>query len=218
MKRYIRNATINPLDEDLLSKLDIAENTQSEDTIRQLYDFMKNSKGAWDIGGALLNNPKTPRDIIDDMLSTPFYARGYANSGKLPERLQDIAEYFQRDAGIRSSIAQNPNTPQDVLEDYLQNGSKGLQRYVALNPGLSREIIEKLAHSPDDHMRYAISLNPSISPELLTELSLDENDEVRSGVAMNPNTPIDTLFRLTEDDSAGVRVTARGLLVTLGEL
>ena len=218
MKRYIRNATVNPLDEDLQTKIEIAEHIPSEATIRQLYDFMKNSKNAWDIGTALLENPKTPRDIVDDLLSTPFYARGYANSGKLPERLQDIAEYFQRDAGIICSIARNPNTPQAVLEDYLKNGSKELQRYVALNPGLSREIIEKLAHSPDDHMRYAISLNPSISPELLTELSLDENEEVRSGVAMNPNTPIDTLFRLTEDDSAGVRVAARGLLVVLGEL
>ena len=218
MKRYIRNATINPLDEDLQSKIEIAEHTPSEATIRQLYDFMKNSKNAWNIGTALLENPKTPRDIIDDLLSTPFYARGYANSGKLPERLRDIAEYFQRDAGIRCSIAQNPNTPQAILEDYLKNESKGLQRYVALNPGLSEEIIDELAHSPDASMRYAVALNPSISPKLLAELSSDEDEEVRGGVAMNPNTPVDALFQLTEDDSAGVRITAIGLLTTLGEL
>ena len=216
MKRYIKFATVNPMEEDLSDKAVIARETSDVNLIYQLYDYMKSINNGWDLGYALLDNPNTPDDIVDDLLSTTYYVRQYATTGTLPDRLRYIADRFINDANIKSHIALNPNTPSDTLEYFLSN--KKLVGYVLMNPGLSKELIESYAHNGDSYTRSCIVFNPSISPTLLTEMANDPDEEIRSGVACNSNTPIDVLERLSNDESGGVRLAAKSTLQELSEL
>ena len=215
MKRYIKSAIINPLDEDLPTKVLIARTSGDTELLRSLYEYANNNPNRifHIINESLLKNPNTPKDIIDVLIDDDFYARQYAClDDASPDILAEIERKHRRHKAIPSFLAQNPNTPNNILKKYFEVDV--LRGYAAMNPGLSNELMTELAHSSSAFLRGCVASNPSISPELLTELSEDSDEEVRGDVAGNSNTPVEVLLRLTNDSSSGVRVSAR---ITLQE-
>lgn len=213
MKRYIKSAVVNPMDEDQSDLVEIARLTDSDELLHRIFNYMRNNAYTWGIALALLDNPNTPEDMVQYLLGTDYYARQYAVSGKLPDRLRYIANNSVRYPShytLEELIAQNPNLPSDILDEYLY--SSKLRGYVAMNPNLSSESIESLAHSQNNYMRSCVTMNPAISSELLTELSTDPDEEVRAGVANHSNTPVEVLQRLAEDEISGVRLVAKATL------
>lgn len=213
MKRYIKSAVIDPMDEGQSDLVEIARLTDSDELLHRIFNYMQNHTYTWGIALALLDNPNTPDDMVQYLLNIDYYARQYAVSGKLPDRLRYIANNSVRypsQSTLEELIAQNPNLPSDILEEYLN--SRKLRGYAAMNPNLSSNAIESLAHSQNNFMRSCVTMNPAISSELLIELSTDPDEEVRAGVANHSNTPVEVLQRLAEDEVLGVRLVAKATL------
>ena len=80
------------------------------------------------------------------------------------------------DVVIRQSVANDPNTPPEVLT--------------------------QLACDDDMVVRQSVASNPHTPPETLTKLSTDIDGWVRHGVAGNPSTPPETLVQLDALEAA----------------
>jgi hypothetical protein len=208
MKRYIRSAIVNPLDENVFDKIEIARSTDDIDLIRDLYAYATTGNGVAAIRDAILyKNPNTPMDIIEKVVDDEYLARVYACNGTCPDVLAKIARKYRDHRAIPTFLAQNPNVPSDILVKYLNDYT--VRGYAAMNPGLSDEMFIMLANDSSTYLRGCVALNPGISPELLTELAEDPDEEVRQCVAQNSNTPIEVLQKLTNDSSSGVCIDAR---------
>ena len=79
-------------------------------------------------------------------------------------------------------------------------GLNRIQRLrVAENPNTPPDILTQLAGDKDVYVRWGVAANPNTPPDTLVQLAGDKNTDVRWGVAENPNTPADTLVQLTGD-------------------
>ena len=79
---------------------------------------------------------------------------------------------------------------------------------LANNPNTPKEILKILATDKDGWIRYYIAGNPNTSKEILTKLSTDKGAEIRYYVARNPNTPKKILAKLSMDHDRYVRYAA----------
>lgn len=84
---------------------------------------------------------------------------------------------------VRLRVAENRNTPSDVLE--------------------------LLAGDPCADVRIAVALNPGASPQVIRKLAKDEDPNVRYGIAEDPHAPYAVLEMLTDDPCPYVSVRAR---------
>ena len=78
---------------------------------------------------------------------------------------------------------------------------------VANNPNTPPEILAKLADGGGILIRKVVANNPNTPPEILAKLADDEDWIVRSTVARNQNTPLEILAKLSEDEYVVVRRT-----------
>ena len=77
----------------------------------------------------------------------------------------------------------------ETLPKILEEKDPQQRMEVADNPNTPPEILTILARDEYWSVRYGVARNPNTPPEILTILARDENDYVRWGVAQNPNSP-----------------------------
>jgi hypothetical protein len=104
------------------------------------------------------------------------------------------------DKSVRSSVAQNPNTPLEVLRELLDN-EPSLD--FSSNPLLPVEILLILVQKYN--LGWNISNNPSLPVEILQILSRNEEAYVRGKVASNSLVPLELLQLLAKDSDHSVR-------------
>ncbi len=75
-------------------------------------------------------------------------------------------------------IAENPNTPQNILWFLVSHPNTKIRRAVLDNPTLPPDSHHILAKDIDPDIRYALAENHNVSVDLLTELSNDQNPYV----------------------------------------
>ena len=139
MKRYIKSAIIKLSDEDVVSRMTIATNTDDAEILREL---SKDSDP--DVRINVADNENTPEDVLRE-LANDFWA--------------DFA------------VARNPNTPDDVLE----------------------RLLETFLDSESPSTRCLVAENLRTSPSVLYELAqYDPSSEVRQAAWDNPNYDHDT--------------------------
>ena len=91
MKRYIKSAVINPMNEDLASRKEIAKGIASEDTLYQLAEDANQYTRV-----NIAKNPNTPPDLLTKLAT-------------------------DRSNKVKIAVAGNPNTPSDVLCSIVPN-------------------------------------------------------------------------------------------------
>ena len=127
------------------------------------------------------------------------WKRNYPTKNELTKAWSDWFDLAKdEDSSVRSSVAQNPNTPISVLE--------------------------LLAKDEDEYVRSSVAKNPKTPIAVLEHLAKDEEESVRSEVAQSPITPIDSLMELLlepylEDSKAKEKIiSAFGDVNTVAEL
>jgi 3-methyladenine DNA glycosylase AlkC len=67
-------------------------------------------------------------------------------------------------------LANNPNTPKDILYELAHHHGRYVRELVARNPSTSQELLHKLASDRDHYIKYSVAKNPNTSPETLLKL------------------------------------------------
>lgn len=106
---------------------------------------------------------------------------------------------------IRGAVAQNPNTPPDVLAELVQDKEGIVRVAVAANTNTPIYVLTDLANDESGYVREAVANNPSTPPDVLVDLANDKDRSVYRWVALNPHTPTDVLAELTQDEDYRVR-------------
>lgn len=121
-----------------------------------------------------------------------------------------------RDKTIRKKVASNENTPHMALKRMSKDKDNSVRACVAGHPNTPHTILTRLSKDKDNSVRNMVTLNSSTPIDMLTELSKNQKDETtRMFVAMNTNTPVQILSKLTEDDNWRVRLAVALNLNTL---
>ena len=100
------------------------------------------------------------------------------------------------------ALAENKNTPVEVLRYLAKIGDTSVRCSVAKNPGAPLDLLFEMARDPGKEIRYWVCLNPSISSELLTLLA--DDPEVK-GVVQNSKTPAGLLSTLARKKDKHIR-------------
>jgi hypothetical protein len=87
----------------------------------------------------------------------------------------------------RKDLAENPNTPPEILSILARDTHWNVRCEVAKNPNTPPETLTILARDKDVYVRRRVANNPNTPPEILTILAQDMDCIVRWGVERNPN-------------------------------
>ena len=133
-----------------------------------------------------------------------------------------------------AAVAQNPNTPEDVLEKLYKDKSNNVLKALAKNPSITPDMMDNLSNYTGLHSH--MMENPALTPELMRKITAGKNrdcefnkkymsnpcisteellynlnnpDEcVREGIALNPNAPAEAIEKLSQDNNPIVKNAA----------
>jgi hypothetical protein len=79
---------------------------------------------------------------------------------------------------VRLRVAENPNSPRDVLAHLAKDPVSEIRAAVAVNPACPKKLRTNIAKDEDASVRWVIAEDPHTDPELLRELADDTNPYV----------------------------------------
>lgn len=112
----------------------------------------------------------------------------------------------------RVLIAENPETPADVLRDLARDDHQYVRRAVARNRNTPSDVFYLLSTDPNFidfyffGVRPSVAKNPHVPVDLLYAFVEDSHGYVRRGVVENPNVPADLLRIFAHDPKPDVRI------------
>ena len=125
------------------------------------------------------------------------------NDRTRPDTLRKLAK--SEEATIRWNVAQNPNTPADVISEILREDNDVSAICYALNhPSVTVEDLVAHADSWNCYIRQTVAEHEKTPPEVLRQLANDSESTVLESVAANPNTPQDVLLTLADAGLYGI--------------
>ncbi|MDR2105349.1 MAG: HEAT repeat domain-containing protein, partial [Deferribacteraceae bacterium] len=150
---------------------------------------------------AILDNPNLTQLALDAV--EPVYEaascdnRAKIYAGPCVGSAQLIYHKKNPDPCVRRGIAQNPNTPEDVLVELALDADPQTKRAALSNPALKNYDFQNffpVGWLSDENVenkvvRKALLENPNIPPGLLKSAALNKPSEFGVSVAKNPNTP-----------------------------
>ena len=101
-------------------------------------------------------------------------------------------------------MAENPNTPAEILEKLAADSEWGVRYMVAANPNTDPRVLSRLASDPTHYTRSRVAANPSAPTGTLETLAGDRSSVVRFAAATNPHTPVAVIEALAGDRDASV--------------
>lgn len=125
----------------------------------------------------------------DDFESKYFVCLELAQNPNTPLNiLEKLGNKLDFDPRIRTAVADNPNTPLDLLEELYRYGGITIAMYIARNPNVSEDLLRRISKL-------------SKSPYAKSDYSF-----AMAAVAENPKTPADVLEYLSYSEDEYVRV------------
>jgi HEAT repeat protein len=131
---------------------------------------------------------------------------------------------------VRGGVAQNPNTPEDVLRKLAEDDDENVREKVARNPNTPKDLLRQLANDHNVNVRFQTFINPKmplkfieseyeiktrqnvaegdITP-VLEKLAKDKEPSVRLRIVKNSNISHKTLEKLVEDEDSRIRKIAK---------
>ncbi len=113
----------------------------------------------------------------------------------------------------RIAIAQNKNTPQDILRALAKDHVWNVRAAAARNESISQDILRFLAKDKNGYVRERVARNRSAPQGILRILAKDDHYYIRAHVASNKNVPVDVLKDLLEDEDVTVKNHARSNMI-----
>jgi hypothetical protein len=151
-------------------------------------------------------NPVTPASALERLAAHgDKYAWSLATNNALPaEMLSVLAKH--KDKMVKERVAENSNTPQDVLENWASRKSyTNLHKEIANNRSAPAAVLRALAAHPNEYVRRSVARNPATPTDILRYLSKAKDRLVRCAVAENSATPTDILLDLSKTEDWLVR-------------
>ena len=237
LSREFKERLVYNTDDDLL-KINVAQNTDSIEIIKYLSEdpsvlvrlnvaYNENTpadilhklafvKSNLKIRRGVVSNPNTSKETFKGLIKFKSMWADLARISDDPKLLRQLASN-DNSTSTRYSLADNQNTPVEVLIDLAKDPSAKIRARVCHNQNIPSEVLMDLVKDPSDKVRARVALNKNIPSEVLIDLAKDPSFEVRAQVALNKNTPRDTLQKLINDDSFYVRDMARHTVRSLEE-
>ncbi len=177
--------------------------------------FAREDKGE-QIRGSVAQNPRTPINILKQ-LSTDSNLYWYLlQNPNLPPQIAKKIARDKNDRSKRTTIYDNPHTPQSVLKNLAFNPSGEVRKEVAKHPNISLDVLSELIGDINNIIRQTVRENSNIPTSLIEEVKeayynacystsakelaqLANTDwhYVSAAVASNINTPISALEQIT---------------------
>ena len=101
----------------------------------------------------------------------------------------DLLAEFAKDSystNVRSAVAANPSTPEEILCNL---ANEGFAFYVARNKHAPADLLDELAQSIDSTVRRGVASNHNASVFALKLLVKDKYQHIRDAAYNNPNLP-----------------------------
>jgi len=178
-------------------RLEILERTDIPDSV---WDVLAKDKNKY-VQEKLVGSPVCPPHILTKVSKRKATLPGVAAHQNAPVGLiekhakdklgivNDLTKSDKHDDAIAvlKGIAQNPNTPTDIVEMLVRHQSSNIRSSVAAyrTDGLA----EILVQDQNEGVRAALANNYHIKPEIAAMLAKDESNWVRARIKYNPNTP-----------------------------
>ena len=102
------------------------------------------------------------------------------------------------------AVAENEETPAEVLTLLAKDEDRWVRRAVAENEQAPAEALALLAKDQSWHVRREVGRRSDTPAEVLTLLAKDPDEEVRSAVAENSKTPAEALTLIAKDQNEAV--------------
>ena len=80
----------------------------------------------------------------------------------------DKNEILNSDWEVRAKVAENPNTPAEILAELAKDSDWHVRRHAAENPNTPADVLMELAKDSDWHVRITAACNPKLK-EVLTD-------------------------------------------------
>lgn len=113
------------------------------------------------------------------------------------------------------TLAVNPATPPEILEQLAIGGSAALLERIAEHPQATRPLLTVLATHAHAEVRSAVADNSNTPEEIVLALARDECADVRFAIAENARTPVPILGLLADDENPYVAHRAKSTLTRL---
>jgi 5-methylcytosine-specific restriction protein A len=141
---------------------------------------------------SVLQNPNTPKNILEEYLK---------NDEKLNELLEKNKENSKTlDLILKNYIKMFSNIDLDKLKEMSESNFYCDRVVVANNLNTPNNILENLSKDENKMVRKFVASNPNTSGNILENLIKDEEVSIRREVAINPNTPIGVLGFIYEEE------------------
>lgn len=145
-----------------------------------------------------------PRNYEELSAINPGWAVWLADN---PDTPGDILASLKDDSSIevRSWLARNSSAPPEVLSQLAQDHSSLVRSAVAANCSTPPAVLQGMVHDPDEEVLYALAENPFMPPEALRLLAASPDWTVRWWVVNNPQCTRDILAELRNDAKGSIR-------------
>jgi len=179
----------------------------------------------WRVRSGLLENPRAPKDIIEQMLDTPFSEdvetlQSLCRSEISEEKLSKLVGHPSPE--VRYALARHPAATPEILGLLSTDGSKEIRRLAVDHPKTDLGIIQRLIQAgstpdlmglsepdtamPSDEIRELLqggvwarqlaARHPNSDAETLARLLCDREPKIREWVAVHPNLDSETKSEL----------------------
>ena len=105
---------------------------------------------------------------------------------------------------VRVSVAEDENSPLDILNELVNDPSTAVRQALALNPSSTAGILEILSNDKEEDVVIYLAGSRVLPPELALRLSKHDSEVIRSSIACNEKISVDILNSLSDDKSNDV--------------
>lgn len=159
--------------------------------------------------------------IFADPACPPFAQQPVAILVFIKEELQRLASHPEEK--VKQAVAQNEQTPVEILQILAQDQASNVRRYVASHPQTPVEILLKLAQDEDQYVREQVASHPQTPAEALQMLAQTQDQgwigsTTRRHVAAHPQVTEQILRMLAQDEEKRVREEVAGNPLTPAEV
>jgi hypothetical protein len=120
------------------------------------------------------------------------------------EMLDYLKNSKSKKEDVRVSVAEDENSPLDILNELVNDPSAAVRQALALNPSSSADILEILSNDKEEDVVIYLAGSQVLSSELVLKLSKHNSDAVRASIACNEKISVDILNSLSDDKSDDV--------------
>ena len=216
MKRYIKSAVFDALNEDVNTRLEIAESTSSPELLDRLsYD---------NVDAVVFNvllNPNTSAKTLRRFTQPPYTTLDSASiqadlAFEHPNMDVEVLRSFRQYPRFYENIVRNPSTPTDVLEKmaYMaeSSGDSSLLGCIVANPNAPVSLLQRVLTGDNDRVRNKMALNLNLSYEMQSYLAEHCGKWGKMNLAGNPNLHPDIRKKLASDADSEVAFFAKAIV------